>query len=235
MSKLAVMPLEDYQNTCNAIREKTGTTDLIKSGEMAEKIKSISGENGIDYNIFWDTFQNNGNRINYQYGFSVVWNDAIYNPKYPITCVGTGAYIATSLFADADITDTKVPIIINGTRADSVFQDCEALKKIPSITFENIVRFSNTFRNCKALEEMNVYGTIDVGGLDVSASTKLNKASWISIINALSGTTSGLSITGSLTSVKKAFETVEGANDGDTSTEWLNLKATKSNWGISLK
>ena len=215
--------------------------DNIVSGDLADKIDDVysagkeAGGGGIDYDLFWDTFQQNGERINYQNAFSVVWNDEIYNPKYPINCTGAGAYLATSLFASSTITNTKVPVIISGTRADAVFQECVDLKRIPSLTLKNIVRFSTTFRNCKALEEMNVYGNIDVGGLDVSASTKLNKASWGSIINALSGDTSGLSMTGSLASVKKAFETVEGANDGDTSTEWLNLKATKSNWGVSLK
>lgn len=265
MSKLAVMPLEDYKNACNKIREHLGGEPEILSGEMALEIGELYSQTyetaynagdadgyvigyqegyadgqeaggGIDYDLFWDNFQENGNRINYQFGFANVWNDDIYNPKYPIVC--SGQYInATSLFAKSSITDTKVPITISGSavRADTMFQDCTELKRIPSLTFNGFARFSNTFSGCKALEEMNVYGVIDVGGMDVSASTKLNKQSWISIINALSSDTSGLSMTGSLTSVKKAFETVEGANDGDTSTEWLNLKATKSNWGVSLK
>ena len=266
MNKLAVMPLEDYKNACNKIREHLGGEPEIVSGDLANEINELYGQTyevayntgdsdgyargyqkgyadgkqeagggGIDYDLFWDTFQANGNRVNYQLAFSSVWNDEIYNPKYPINCTGANAYLATSLFASSKITDTKVPITISGTRADSVFQDCVDLKRIPSLTLENIVRFNTTFRNCKALEEMNVYGNIDVDGFDVSACAKLNKTSWISIINALSGSTSGLSMTGSLASVKKAFETVEGANDGDTSAEWLDLKATKSNWGVSLK
>lgn len=36
-----LMPGIDYQNICNAIRAKTGKTDLIKSGDMASEIGSI--------------------------------------------------------------------------------------------------------------------------------------------------------------------------------------------------
>lgn len=188
-----------------------------------------------NYDLFWDAYQENGNRTTYQYGFARVWNDDIYNPKYAIICNSANVYTAEALFLGSKITDTKVPITISGTRMDTVFQDCTQLKTIRSLTLENIVRFaSNAFRNCKALEELNMYGTIDVDGLNLSAATKLNKTSWISIINALSSTTSGLSITGSLASIQKAFETSEGANDGDTSPEWEALENTKTNWTINL-
>lgn len=42
----AVMPLADYQAACNAIRNKTGTSGTIKSGDMASKINAISA--GVD-------------------------------------------------------------------------------------------------------------------------------------------------------------------------------------------
>lgn len=75
---------------------------------------------------------------------------------------------------------------------------------------------------------------VAVSGLYLAWSTLLNKKSIISIINALSGTTSGISVTLNRNAVNKAFETSSGANDGSTSQEWLNLIATKSNWTISL-
>jgi surface protein len=42
----AIMPLQDYESACNAIREKTGGTDPITSGEMAAQIQGISGGAG---------------------------------------------------------------------------------------------------------------------------------------------------------------------------------------------
>lgn len=39
MSEYVIMPKEDYSSICDAIREKIGSTDLIKSGEIADMIK----------------------------------------------------------------------------------------------------------------------------------------------------------------------------------------------------
>ena len=39
--ELCVMPLTDYSAACAAVRSKTGKSDLIKSGELADEIDSI--------------------------------------------------------------------------------------------------------------------------------------------------------------------------------------------------
>jgi hypothetical protein len=41
MAEKAIMPFEDYKAACDAIREKTGGSALIKSGEMAGLIEGI--------------------------------------------------------------------------------------------------------------------------------------------------------------------------------------------------
>lgn len=41
MSKFAVMPMSDYAGACDAIRQKTGETQVIKSGELTEKINKV--------------------------------------------------------------------------------------------------------------------------------------------------------------------------------------------------
>ena len=41
MENKAVMPLSDYQDICNAVREKTGGGELLTSGEVADAIKKI--------------------------------------------------------------------------------------------------------------------------------------------------------------------------------------------------
>lgn len=94
--------------------------------------------------------------------------------------------------------------------------------------------FTSSFNWCTLLEHIIFEGTIGKSGLTLSHSTKLDKESLISVVNTLSATTTGLSVTLSKTAVNKAFETSEGANDGSTSTEWATLIATKSNWTISL-
>ena len=87
----AVMPLSDYKNTCDVIREKIGKTDKIKSGELADKVTEVyeagkaSGGGDSYYDAFWDTFQWNGNRKNYDYAFGGLgWRKDNFKPKYDI-------------------------------------------------------------------------------------------------------------------------------------------------------
>lgn len=54
------------------------------------------------------------------------------------------------------------------------------------------------------------------------------------IINGLNSEVTGQTLTIPRIAVKKAFETSEGANDGDTSETWNALVASKPNWTISL-
>lgn len=82
---------------------------------------------------------------------------------------------------------------------------------------------TSTFTGCSALENIKVKGTI-IGNINFQWSTKLTKASITSIINALSSTTSGFTLTLSKTAKEAAF----------TTEEWNALVATKSNWTISL-
>ena len=41
MSQYAIMPLSDYKSTCDVLREKTGSTGTIKSGELPDKISEV--------------------------------------------------------------------------------------------------------------------------------------------------------------------------------------------------
>jgi hypothetical protein len=106
----------------------------------------------------------------------------------------------------------------------STFENCRKLKRIAKMTVEETSTYSGTFIRCEALEELTIAGTIGRNGFDVHWSTKLNKASITSIINALSTTTSGLTVTLSKTAVNNAF----------TTDEWNALIDTKKNWTISL-
>lgn len=83
---------------------------------------------------------------------------------------------------------------------------------------------TNMFYNCADLENLNADGIIAKNGLNLRWSTKLSKASITSIINALSTTTTDLSITLSKTAVDNAF----------TDDEWSALIGTRLNWTISL-
>ena len=98
----------------------------------------------------------------------------------------------------------------------------------------NGTNFSNMFYSCSALTNLTIAGSINTSGMNLKSATKLSKASITSVVNALSASASGKSITFSKTAIDSAFETSSGAADGSPSDEWLNLIATKSNWTISL-
>ena len=109
------------------------------------------------------------------------------------------------------------------------------LKKIERlICSETTVFHITAFQNALEITYIGFEGVIAQNGLNLQWSTKLDKESHVKLVNILSSTTSGLSVTVSQTAVNKAFETSAGANDGSTSQEWLNLIATKSNWTITL-
>lgn len=91
-----------------------------------------------------------------------------------------------------------------------------------------ISNYNSFLSGCPKLETVVIEGVIGKGGIAVDASTKLSHDSIVSIINALSTTTSGLAITLSKTAVNNAFT---GGVDGS---EWQALIATKPKWTISL-
>ena len=84
--------------------------------------------------------------------------------------------------------------------------------------------FSGTFTYAAKLVNLTIEGVIGKSGLDLQWSTNLSRASIESIINALSTTTSSLTVTLSKTARTNAF----------TDDEWSTLIATKPNWTISL-
>lgn len=191
-----------------------------------------------EYDAFWDVFQANGNRKVYYYAFNGVyggigWNDKIYNPKYEINCTGQADAGAYCLFVhNSVLTDTKVPIDVRGNVMRETFYGCTSLKRIPLLKVNAQTTWILSFGSCRELEDLTIEGTIGQSGLDLHWSTKLSKASIISVMNALSTTTSGLSIILPKTAVDREFE--EGDRLGSDSQEWEEILQNHSNWTISL-
>lgn len=215
------------------------------------------------YDEFWDALQQNGNRTAYYYAFPF-WGDECFYPKYDIRPTGWAASIFTDMtivnfkqrLIDCGVTfdlskgtsitglfsgcryNTRVPTIntTSATDLSTLFYANRALIEIEKLVLKSDGSqiFRDTFYVCVELKDLTIEGVIGQNGFDVQWSTKLSKASITSIVNALSTTTSGLTVTLSKTAVNKAFETSSGANNGSTSTEWLALVATRANWTISL-
>ena len=81
---------------------------------------------------------------------------------------------------------------------------------------------------------MNVEGVIGQNGFDVHWSTNLKTASIVSIVEALSDSTSGLSVTLSQTAVNNMVFPFTSERTGITYGSWSELEGTKTNWTISL-
>ena len=259
----AVMPLSDYVNACDTIREKTNSTDTIKSGELANKIDEVyesgkaSGGGDSYYDAFWDAYQQNGERVNYRTAFADnCWNDNNLIPKYDIVPT-----FATDMFRRGGATHYPDKINIDfskctefgscfnscvfreigivdmrsaGNNLHYAIYNCGNLTKIEKVILkENQVVATSTFADNPKLESITFEGVI-VGVINFGRSSKLSKSSIQNMFSCLSNTATEQTLTLSKTAVNNAFETSSGLADGSTSQEWLNLVATKTNWTISL-
>jgi hypothetical protein len=135
---------------------------------------------------------------------------------------------ADNLFYSARIENIYADIS-NATSANSAF-NCgygAAFKNVRLKVSSLLVKANNMFDYASSLVNLIFEDSIISISLNLQWSTKLSKASITSIINALSTTTTGLSVTFSKTAVESAFGST-------TSAEWTSLIGTRSNWTISL-
>jgi len=118
------------------------------------------------------------------------------------------------------------PLVFNkATDLNSLFYDCLWLDNLDiTLNLDKSANIAGMFGTCRALTNLTVHGTIAGTGVSLQWSTGLTKASFISVIRALSEETSGLSITFSKTAKEAAF----------TAEEWSALIGEKPNWTISL-
>lgn len=113
------------------------------------------------------------------------------------------------------------------------FQNNEKIEYI-CIDVSNVNNlYTGTFGRCLSLIRLKIFGEIKTGGLNLSASTKLDKESHVNVVDRIS-TTASITVTFSKVAVNKAFETAPGANDGSTSQEWNDLVDTRPNATIVL-
>ena len=228
-----------------------GLTAGIQQGKQAE------------WSEFWDGLQDYGNREAYNNAFSR-YTDSMFYPKYDIKPTACNYLFASCTIKNLKqrLIDCGVKLDISkSTTALEMFNNCSEITHIPildttsvnSLTYfisnctklvevEKIIlkadgsqTFSNFLGYCNALESVTIEGVIGNNGVSTRQSAKLNKASIISIINALSTTKSGLSVVFNSAAVNREFATSDGAADGSTSAEWLALVATRPNWNIVLQ
>lgn len=208
----AVMPLKDYKDTCDTIREKTGTTELIKSGELADKVSEVyvAGYSESELN-YWNGFTNSGTRKNYDRAFAECDMEGINIPEL---CKPVGTYqmfynyvgkrLPNGLdFSDRWSTGTtpnfgrfghefsfayslEYVYDLNFPASDSLnqmFGYCRKLKTIDKIRVKEETVYTNTFVQNYALADVTFEGVI---GQNISfADSPLTLASMKSIISCL--------------------------------------------------
>lgn len=219
------------------------------------------------YDEFWDAFQDNGNRLDYSYAFySICWNDSNFKPKYDLKPT-LAAYLMGSaqitnlkqILEDCGVTldtslstnnirmfryapyITHIPTISaeNSVSNQEVFYGCSGLVTIDKFILkqDGTSPFNDTFYGCRSLVNLTIEGTIGGSGFNLQWSKKLSYSSITSIINALSTTTSGLSITLSLEAVDNAFAEEDeygNINVGTNTENWHAWISTRPNWTINL-
>lgn len=206
----------------NAIREKTGGTDLLTLDGMAESIPQVfqAGKNA-EYDMFWDSIQQNGNRQDY-WGTFAFWADEIFKPKYPIK-TNSANYLFYHCGA-ANIPE----ITITGSTLINTFENSrgQVIEKVKLLA-NGSQSFTSTFLGMKQLREIRFEGVIG-NNISFKDSTLLSAESMASIVEALSASASGKTLTLSQTAVNNADWTTTAYAD------WAALIATKTNWTFSL-
>ena len=160
---------------------------------LAEKLTAVAQgqqevyEAGKAYEnkAFWETFQQGGQRNDYQYAFRS-WPNACFAPRYPI--VGK----LQQAFMSSHIPCITVPLVATGL-FNSVFQ-AAAVESIASLDISDCTSASSPFHNCTNLTEIRFVGTIGVNGINLSTSNNLSKESLLNILEHLedkTGSTDG--------------------------------------------
>lgn len=136
------------------------------------------------------------------------------------------------LFWYSDATHLPSLNLSKATNVRSMFA-ASAVEIIDEIVFSTTTAVSSMFTSATALVTISkVSGTIGKTGMSLKQSTKLSKESIQNIIGALSKTTSGLTITFSMTAVKNAF----GQDAEETGSAWdLYKQENCPNWTVALE
>jgi hypothetical protein len=205
------------------------------------------------YDEFWDSFIGIKDYNNMFAG--EMWNDTTFKPKYNIivgalnintmfynnACTNikkafedkglifdiSKAVSTSNLFTYASTEELPIIDVSSSGNIAGIFSNMSRLTTIDGFKFKNGVSFANVFNSTSKLENITIIDSvISVNNFDIHWSTKLSAASLYSIINALSTTTSGLTIT-----LPTTAEANYNANPpvGAPQT-WAALVATKQNY-----
>lgn len=135
-----IMPSSDYKSICDAVRAKTGSTELLKSGELAEAINGIGEKSSI---VDMSRFCGNGYRVNELNKIDTSKSTSFYG-----TFINCDGYTS---FPDIDTS--------SGTDFRDMFHNCQSLASSPNLDTSNGTLFGNMFYNCFKLTSVSGINT----------------------------------------------------------------------------
>lgn len=193
-------------------------TEAELIAELQDVVDNIPYENnGGGYDRFWDLYQNNGKRVDYQNAFSGIgWTEETFKPKYDIINTGYPNYMIFRRCGIVDlgkaIRDSGKQVVFDNNMLQFTFQQSPNLEVIDGISFPTLLTYVSgaftycdklrkiqtlpisenatqlEFTNIPALEEISFSGVIPVK-ISFAQSSKLTTESVQSIIDCLADLT----------------------------------------------
>lgn len=230
----------------DAIREKTGSTDLLSLDAIEESISQVFD---LGKDAVLKGLTNNYTRKIYNYSFQYTdltglsFKETVkptnvdamfqyYAGEYlpeglDLTNVSASSTSAQWLCRFARklkvFPDVNYPI---QTRYAGTWQGCDELETIEIVRSDESSTYGSTFSGCHKLKNIAFEGVIGQN-IDFQDCSVLSRASILNIFEHLSDTATGMTSKFSLAAITSAFGST-------TAQEWLDLIATKTNWTFSL-
>ncbi len=221
---------------------------------VADKVYEKGRED--EWSAFWDAFQTNGTRTNYGGTFSgEYWTDGNFKPKHKIVPTNADSMFRESAITNGELLRGKLDLSKNTNGYCSFywakfttlphincsnltdlywfFGDTRELTKIELITLNNegTTKFTNTFNYDIKLSYIRFEGVI---GKTIDFKVcPLDKESIKSVINHLSKSASGQTLSLKKTAVNSAFS-IDVDDEATYTDEWNTLINSVSNWTINF-
>ncbi len=227
----------------------SGTKRLLTQGKFCDKNIVVTAESSND--AFWDIYQQNGNRTDYNFAFAGNgWNDETFKPKYDIIPTDTGSMFQKCYISDLVKILNDCGVVFDMSQAaESVYlvNACNNLTTLPVLDCRgraNIGYFIIDSPKLHTIEKVilkedgsqtfNTYSFLNLSGLEeirfegcigsslaINNSTRLSAESVQSIIDCLKDLTGEAAQTLTL-----------HANVGENMTEAQKATITAKNWTL---
>ena len=153
----------NFKEIADAIRECSGTTDLIAPKAFSKKIRMVADvnyRNGKNAQAleFWKSIQNDGKREDYSYAFARI-TGTNFEPLYPFDNVSNVQYMFLQASEIVDLSDVVINVTNQNPNLMYMFCNCYKLRQPPRLTFTApVVKvYTSMFANCLSLEECEIY------------------------------------------------------------------------------